>query len=211
MRPPRRSHHRQSPSARAWHTIAPRRDGERPETATPSPVLKAPRLFVVRCGYGADGFRDAVRRDRRFERFADLGRDLVGDVGVLLEERLRVLAALADALLAVGVPRARLADDVALERDVDDRAHLRDPLAVGDVEFGHAERWRDLVLDDLDAGARADDVGSDLYLLELAHVEPDRGVELQGAAARRGFGAAEHHADLLAQLVDEDHHALGAR
>ena len=34
-------------------------------------------------------------------------------------------------------------------------------------------------------------------------------VELEGPAARRRFGAAEHHADLLADLVDEDHR--GAR
>src|ERR1700681_4849547 len=123
---------------------------------------------------------------------------------MLLEERLRVLAALTDALLAVGVPRARFPDDVALERDVDDGAHLRDSLAVRDVELGQAERRRDLVLHHFHARARADDVLTDLDLLELAHVEPDRGVELERAAARRGLGAAEHDADLLAQLVDED-------
>ena len=33
-------------------------------------------------------------------------------------------------------------------------------------------------------------------------------VELQRPAAGRGFGTAEHHADLLADLVDEDHRGL---
>ena len=42
-------------------------------------------------------------------------------------------------------------------------------------------------------------------------VDPARAVELQGPAAGRGLGAAEHDADLLADLVDEDQHALGPR
>ncbi len=41
-----------------------------------------------------------------------------------------------------------------------------------------------------------------------ADVDADRGVELQGPPAGRGFGVAEHHADLLANLVDEDDGAL---
>ena len=40
--------------------------------------------------------------------------------------------------------------------------------------------------------------------LDPADVDPDRGVELQGAAAGRGLRVAEHDADLLAQLVGED-------
>jgi len=38
----------------------------------------------------------------------------------------------------------------------------------------------------------------------------DRGVELQGTAARRRLRIAEHHADLLAQLVGEDADRVGA-
>ena len=38
----------------------------------------------------------------------------------------------------------------------------------------------------------------------------DRGVELEGVAAGRGLGIAEHHADLLPDLVGEDHDAVGA-
>ena len=40
---------------------------------------------------------------------------------------------------------------------------------------------------------------------DAADVDADRGVELERAAAGRRLGVAEHHADLLADLVDEDH------
>ena len=42
------------------------------------------------------------------------------------------------------------------------------------------------------------------FVLLSADIEPQAAVELQRAAARRRFGVAEHHADLLADLVDED-------
>ena len=53
-------------------------------------------------------------------------------------------------------------------------------------------------------------VADDVALLVLdrragaTDVEPLRGVELEGVTARGGFGVAEHHADLHAQLVDEN-------
>src|SRR3546814_20262237 len=40
-------------------------------------------------------------------------------------------------------------------------------------------------------------------------VETDRGIELQGMAAGRGLGIAEHPADLHADLVDEDDQGVG--
>src|SRR3546814_11083865 len=61
----------------------------------------------------------------------------------------------------------------------------------------------------LDAGGVADDLVTILDLPDTANVEPDRGIEFACIAAGRGFGIAVHHADLHAQLVDEDHHALG--
>src|SRR3954464_9313095 len=44
----------------------------------------------------------------------------------------------------------------------------------------------------------------------LAPGGADKGVELVRGATGRGLGRAEHHADLLAQLVDEDHRGAGA-
>jgi hypothetical protein len=45
--------------------------------------------------------------------------------------------------------------------------------------------------------------------LDAADVEADRAVELERPTAGRGLGRAEHHADLLAQLVDEDADGVG--
>jgi hypothetical protein len=45
---------------------------------------------------------------------------------------------------------------------------------------------------------------------DAADIQAHRGVELQRIAAGGGFGVAEHHADLHADLVDEDDHAVGA-
>jgi hypothetical protein len=87
---------------------------------------------------------------------------------------------------------------------------LGDALAVHDVELDLLERRRHLVLDHLDAGLVADHLVALLDRADAADVEAHRGVELQRVAAGGGLGAAEHHADLHADLVDEDHHAVGA-
>src|SRR6185295_9468174 len=130
--------------------------------------------------------------------------DRLVDLRVLLEELLGVLATLAEALAAVGKPGAALLDDALLDREVEQVAALRDALAVHHIELGLAERRRDFVLHDLHAGAAADHHVAVLDAGDAADVHPHRGVELQRAAARRRFGVAEHDADLLAQLVDED-------
>ena len=69
--------------------------------------------------------------------------------------------------------------------------------------------WRkgggDLVLDDAGAHAVADDLLALLQRLDAADVDADRAVELERAAAGGGLRVAEDDADLLAQLVDEDH------
>ena len=69
----------------------------------------------------------------------------------------------------------------------------------------------DLVLDHLHLDPRADDLLPLLHRPDPPHVDPARAVELQGPAARGGLGAAEHHADLLADLVDEDQDGLRRR
>ena len=68
----------------------------------------------------------------------------------------------------------------------------------------------DLVLDDLDLDPVADRLGAVLDRLDPADVEPDRGVELQRAAAGGRLRVAEHDADLLAQLVGEDERGVRA-
>ena len=133
-----------------------------------------------------------------------------GDLGMLLEIRLGVLAPLADALAVVGEPRAGFLDHAGAHAEVEQLAGLGDALAVHDVELDHPERRRHLVLDHLDPGLVADHLVAVLDLADAADVEAHRGVELERVAAGRGLGIAEHHADLLADLVGEDHDAVRA-
>ena len=132
-----------------------------------------------------------------------------GELRVVLQELLRVLAALADPQVPVGEPGAGLLDELGLDAHVDELALARDALAVVDVELRLPEGRGDLVLDDLDLGSRADDRVAVLERGDPADVDPDRRVELQRPAARRRLGVAEQDADLLADLVDEDQ--AGAR
>ncbi len=128
---------------------------------------------------------------------------------MLAEERGRVLASLAEPLVAVGEVRARLLDDLPVEPDVEHRALPGDPVAVDDVELGLLERRRDLVLHHLDADAVADRLDALLERLDAADVEADGRVELERATSGRRLGVPEHDADLLAQLVREDRNGAG--
>src|SRR5438270_5004270 len=117
---------------------------------------RAGRLaFLIRAG----------GRDRP-RLLADLRLDLRGDVGVVAEELLRVLAPLTEARLAVVEPRAVLRHDAGEEAHVDEPALARDALDREDLELGEAERRRDLVLHDLHPHAATDDVGAVLDLLD---------------------------------------------
>src|SRR5690606_27957269 len=135
---------------------------------------------------------------------------LEGHVGVLFQVFADVVLALADARALVAEPGARLVDDIGLHAQVDDLAFARNAAAIHDVELGLLEWRSDLVLDDLDAGFVADDLVALLDGTDAADVQAYGGIELERIAARRGFGVAEHDADLHADLVDEDDHAVGA-
>src|ERR1039457_1566677 len=141
---------------------------------------------------------------------ADLVLDFLGDVRVLLQVHARIVLALTDALAVVAVPGAGLVDDALRGADLDDLALARDAGAIHDLELGFAKRRRHLVLDDLDARLVADHFLAILDGADSADVEPHRGVELERVAAGRGLGVAEHHADLHANLIDEDHDRVRA-
>src|SRR5687768_9766150 len=81
---------------------------------------------------------------------------------------------------------------------------MADAFGVHDVELGLPERRRHLVLHDLDADVRADDVLFLLHWPDAPDVETQRRVELERLAASGRLRVTEHDADLLAQLIDED-------
>ena len=134
----------------------------------------------------------------------------VGDLGMVAQELLGVLAALADALAVDAVPGARLLHHADLGAEVDQLADLADALAVHDVELDLAERRRHLVLDHLHPRLVADDLVAVLDRADAADFQADGGVELQRVAARGGLRVAEHDADLQADLVEEDQHGVAA-
>src|SRR5207237_5268190 len=113
----------------------------------------------------------------------DLRLERPGQRGILPQERLGVVATLAQALAVVAEERARRLDDPVLEPEIDQAALRRDADAVLDVELGLPERRRDLVLDDLRAHPVADRLGPLLERLDPADVDALRRVELERAAA----------------------------
>src|SRR6185295_11454250 len=107
--------------------------------------------------------------------------------------------------------RSALLHNALVDGKIEQIALAGNTLAVHHVEFRFT-KWRShLVLDDLHARPASDDVVAILDGGYAADVHPNRGVELQRSAAGGGFRVSEHHADLLAQLVDEDQAALRSR
>src|SRR5580692_250725 len=142
--------------------------------------------------------------DADSQLLADLGIHLYEDVLVLFEEAARVFAALPDALARVAIPGTRFFHDVVGHRQVQHVAFAADAFAIKNVEFSFAERRSHLVLHDLDLGARADDGVAFFHGGDAADIDAHGRIELQSAAAGRGFGVTEHDTDLFANLVDED-------
>src|SRR5438093_3726850 len=164
-----------------------------------------------------DGLRLWRRRGRRRVGYLEpkyrqqLGLELGTDVGVLLEKQAGVFAPLADALFAEGEPGAGLLHHALVDGVVEQLTLARDPLVVEDVELRLAERGRDLVLHHLYLGAVADRAVSLFERGDAADIEANRGVDIERAAGRRGFGRPEHYAYLHADLVDEYHARLALR
>src|SRR5690606_29083657 len=112
------------------------------------------------------------------------------------------LAPLAQARVSERQVRALLVDHALFDGAIDEVGGAIDAGAPADVELRLAEGRRALVLDDLDARARADGAVADLDLADAAHIEPHRRVVLERVATGGGLRIAEHHANLLAQLID---------
>src|SRR5690606_28612657 len=158
---------------------------------------------------GSRGVRRRVHLRADAQLLLDTLLDLVGEVGVVAQERAGVLLALTELVALVGEPRPGLAHEAVLHAHVDEPALAGDADPVQDVELGLLERRGHLVLDDLDAGAVTHRVGALLEGLDAPDVEADRRVELQRLATGRGLGRTEEHTDLLAELVDEDRGGAG--
>ena len=140
---------------------------------------------------------------------ANLVFDLPGEIGIFTQKFARIVAPLADFFSAVRIPGPCFIDDFCLHAQVDDLTQPADAFAIEDVKRRILERRGHLVLNNLDLGFVPDDFVTLLDAADTADINAHRGVELESVAAGSGFGAAEHDADLHANLVDEDHHAVG--
>src|SRR5690606_31309624 len=117
------------------------------------------------------------------ELLADLRLDLGGELRILLEVRLGVLAALTQPDVPVAEPGARLLDHIRLDAEVDQQTRVADPLVEHDVELGLPERRRDLVLHHLHPRPVPDLLLAVLDRADPADVQAQARVELQRTAA----------------------------
>src|SRR5271165_6769073 len=194
-------------TARVRRGLSPRRESKAAGLAArlkPCPFKTAPAEGLLAPGrsFGCRGgscFCVGSRRLRllgdrsQTEGLADLGLELLADIGIFFEEVLGVLTPLPDAVTLVAEPRARLLYQVHVDGQIDQVAFVGNAFAVNDVELGFAEGRGRLVLDDLDLGAIADNLLAVLDRSNAPDVDADRGIELQRAAAGGGLGIAEHH------------------
>src|SRR6266478_2806441 len=196
--------------------------------ASPSPI-RGPPIRRVRCAGARTSGRSALnaafpeRRSRSALSRRRLGlrggRQLpvlraglpqlllepVGSGRIAAQRVSSLLAARADPLAADLEPSAALLDQVALDGQVEQLVRPRDAYAVEDVELGLPERRGHLVLHHLHPGAVPDHLLAVLDGADAPDVEADGGIELERISAGGRLGRAEHHADLHADLVDEDH------
>src|SRR6266403_3353450 len=228
-RPPLRSAPRRSPGRARG---ARRRSGAGAHgsrwRAPPSPIREPP-ILRVRCAGARTSGRSAPiaafpaprSRSARSRRRLGLrgGRELsVLRAGLpqLLLQAVRsrriapqrvgsLLAARSDPLAADLEPGAALLDQVALDGQVEQLVRPGDAHAVQDVELGLPERRGHLVLHHLHPGAVPDPLLAVLDCAAAPDVEADGRIELERVSAGRRLGRTEDHADLHADLVDEDH------
>ena len=162
-------------------------------------------LFVCRFGFGFS-FGFGLWSGRGVEVFEgeDALFDFFADGGVILEELASAVASLSELCAAVVKPAAAAIDDFVFCGEVEEVGFVADAAVAVHVEFGHAEGWSDFVFDDFDSHAHPDGGFAFFELVDAADVESAGAVEFECPAAGCGFGAAEHHADFFADLVDED-------
>ena len=92
-----------------------------------------------------------------------------------------------------------------IHSEIDEISRDADSFVEHNVKFCFTE-WRcNLVLNHLCAHAISNIVLTIFDRANAANVDANGRIELERASTRRCFGTAEHHANLLAQLIDEDH------
>ena len=111
---------------------------------------------------------------------------------------------MADASLAVAVPASALLHDAIVGRQIEDVAFEADAAGTEHVELGDAERRCHLIFNHFGFHANAGGFVTVFQCGQSADIDAAGTVEFQSTTARCCFRAAEHHANFLTNLVDED-------
>src|SRR5690606_29073854 len=114
------------------HSGAGRDSTRRPALGRRSEIIDPDGLGAEVVSVLVDGVSDP-------ELLEDLLLQLVGQVGIVVQEAARVLLALTQLVALVGVPSTGLADQPGLDAHVDEPTLAADALAVHDVELGLLE------------------------------------------------------------------------
>ena len=118
--------------------------------------------------------------------------------------------ALSHAHVSPREPRTTLLTDAFDDGQVQQVAAPRNAFVEHDVELGLLE-WRgDLVLDHLAAHVVANGLVAIFDGTNTPNINTNRRIELQGSTTGGGFRRTKHHADLLTDLVDENHRAIAS-
>ena len=133
----------------------------------------------------------------------------LADLRIVLQVLFRILPALSDLGVVVRVPCPAFYDYAAVRRQIQNISFSGNPFAEHDIKFCLPERRRDLILHHFDAGTVAHYFAALLQRFDPADIQTDRRIELQSAASGSRLRIAEHHAHLLAELIDKDHHTVG--
>ena len=140
----------------------------------------------------------------------DLVLNFFGNGCIFLEELGGIRFTLAYLVPFIGVPGARLIDEVELYTPINHLAHVVDASAVHDLELRLTEWWRDFVLHDLDAGFVTHHFVALFDRPDTSDIQSHRRVELECITTSGGLGAAKHDADLHTDLIDKEHRRLAA-
>ena len=128
---------------------------------------------------------------------------------MLLQIGLGILSSLPDFLSSILIPCAALVHNIHAGRQVQDVSCHRNSLAKHDIELRFLKRRCNLILHHLDSGTVADILSALLDGFDPTHVQPNRGIKFQGTTTGRCLRISEHDTDLLPQLIDKYHCAIG--
>src|SRR5579859_1200111 len=120
-----------------------------------------------------------------------------GHIRILPQKLFGVLTSLTQTNITTGKPGTTLLDQAHFQTKVNQTTFARNALTIHNIELGSLKGRSHLILHHTDARAVAHSILSLFDSIGTTNIQTHRGVEFEGFAARRRFGIAKHHTDLL--------------